>query len=164
MDCNFKTAEGRFNFRVGAVIQRGGRLLGVHDRPGDEKFHYLPGGRVQLHEAMEEALMRELREELGAGSRLARPLWLCESFFPLGGRQVHELAMYYLGELEWERLPALEGEFSLADSDGAEHCYRWLTEEEVKRARIYPIPMQESWPVLPGELTLYSDARDRRTL
>lgn len=67
--------------------------------------------------------------------------------------------MYYLGELDWERLPALEGEFSLADSDGAEHCYRWLTEEEVKRARIYPIPMQESWPVLPGELTLYSNGR-----
>ncbi len=156
-DVKFPTEAGLFNFRAAGIFVHEGRLLAMTE-PGIGHY-YLPGGRVRINEAMEEALGREVREELGVGSRLARPLWLCESFFPLGGRQVHELAMYYLGELDWERLPALEGEFSLADSDGAEHCYRWLTEEEVKSARIYPIPMQECWPVLPEEFTLYSNGR-----
>ena len=59
MDCNFMTPEGRFNFRVGAVIVRDGRLLGVHDWEDGDGFHYLPGGRVRLHETLEEALCRK---------------------------------------------------------------------------------------------------------
>lgn len=58
MDCNFRTDEGRFNFRVGAVILHDGRLLGVHDQRGDSSFNYLPGGRVRVNETMEGALAR----------------------------------------------------------------------------------------------------------
>ncbi len=117
MDCNFITAEGRFNFRAAAVISHGGRLLGMR-----------------------------------------------ESFFVLGERPVHEIAMYYLAEMDWCGLPSLREEFTLADSDGEEHNYRWLTVEEVRSARIYPVPMQKHWPELPGEFTFFSDVRDRRSL
>lgn len=162
MDCKFLTDEGLFNFRVAGVFVRGGLLLAMKERNIDH--YYLPGGRVRMNETMEEALRRETDEELGVTARVIRPLWLCESFFQLGGRPVHEIAMYYLAGLDWDRLPALEGEFTLADSDGTEHIYRWLTEDEVRSSRIYPVPMQECWPDLPESFTFYSDTRDRRNL
>ena len=161
-DVKSSTPEGLFNFRTAGVFVRNGLLLAMKEPNIDH--YYLPGGRVRMNETMEEALRREMGEELGLGARDIRPLWLCESFFVMGDRPVHEIAMYYLAELDWEGLPALEGEFTRADSDGEEHIYRWLTEEEVRSVRIYPVPMQECWPELPEEFTFYSDVRDRRTL
>lgn len=162
MDCCFQTPDGLFNFRTAGLIIRDGLLLAMTER--GIGHYYLPGGRVRMGETMEEALYRELREELGVSARVLRPLWLCESFFPLGGRPVHEIAMYYLTEPDWDGLPALEGQFTLSDSDGAEHIYRWLTPEEVRSVRIYPVPMQECWPQLPEGFTLYTDTRDRKIL
>ncbi len=162
MDCSFSTPEGLFNFRTAGIFVQNGLLLAMTE-PGIGHY-YLPGGRVRVNETMEEALCRETEEELGQRARAIRPLWLCESFFVLGERPVHEIAMYWLAGLDYGRLPALKGEFTLRDSDGQEHIYRWLTEDEVRSERIYPVPMQEAWPELPGGLTFYSDTRDRRIL
>lgn len=159
MDCKFKTPEGRFNFRVGGLFPYGGRLLAMRDAGFD--YWYLPGGRVRLHETMEQALGREIGEELGVKARITRPLWLCESFFSLNGEPVHELCLYFLGELDWHRLPSLTGSFRLADSDGQEHNFLWLTEEQVQGEPIYPLVLGESWPRLPETLTLVTDQRDR---
>lgn len=158
-DIKFDTPEGHFNFRVAGVFLYHGRLLAMKEENIDH--YYLPGGRVRMHETMEEALLREMREELGVGVRVIRPLWLCESFFELGGEPVHELALYYLAELDWDKLPFQEREFVCADTDGDEHIFRWLSEDEVRSVRIYPVPLQEGWPQLPETFTLYSDVRQR---
>lgn len=161
-DVKFPTSEGLFNFRTAGIFVHNGLLLAMKEPNIDH--YYLPGGRVRMNETMEEGLCREIGEELGLSARSVRPLWLCESFFVLGERPVHEIAMYYLAEMDWCGLPSLREEFTLADSDGEEHNYRWLTVEEVRSARIYPVPMQKHWPELPGEFTFFSDVRDRRSL
>lgn len=79
MDVTFKTPEGRFNYRVCAILLHDGKLLAMHDEVSP--YYYLPGGRVLLHETAEEAIVRELREELGVEAAIVRPLWLCQSFF-----------------------------------------------------------------------------------
>lgn len=159
MDCTFSTEEGLFNYRAGAVILREGRLLAMTEE--GIPHWYLPGGRVRLHEAMEQAVLRELREELGVNARVVRPLWLCESFFSLGSGPVHEVAMYFLVEPDWAALPGLEGDFSLVDAGGEWHQYRWLGPEEVARAELYPLVLKESFPSLPERLVLVTDDRDR---
>lgn len=158
-DCKFAGLEGRFNFRVAGLFLQEGRLLAMKEE--SIPHWYLPGGRVKLHETMEQALCREVREELGAKARVVQPLWLCESFFDLAGEPVHELCLYYLAQLDWESLPSLTGEFRRTDSDGEEHIYAWLTEEQVRSWPIYPLVMQKNWPVLPESLTLVTDERDR---
>lgn len=62
MDCTFSTLEGVFNYRVGAVIRRGGKLLTMKEE--GLSHWYLPGGRVRLREPAEQALAREIGEEL----------------------------------------------------------------------------------------------------
>ena len=63
----------RFNVRVYAVIldSRGERILiSREDLPGGLKMKF-PGGGLELGEGLEDALHREIREELGPGIQLA---------------------------------------------------------------------------------------------
>ena len=85
MDISFHTEEGRFNYRVCAVIVKGSRLLIMKDDA--LPYYYLPGGRVKLRETAEEALVREMSEELGAAVRPVRPLWLNQAFFTEAGAE-----------------------------------------------------------------------------
>ena len=84
-DLTVRLPLGRFNLRVGAVILHEGRLLAMQDEHAP--YFYLPGGRIRLHETAEDALLRELREELAMDARILRPLWAHENFFHLAGQR-----------------------------------------------------------------------------
>ena len=62
MDLTLKTKEGYFNYRVAAVIVNDGKILAQRNTKTNE--YYLPGGRVTFGETSEEALLREIKEEL----------------------------------------------------------------------------------------------------
>ena len=96
MDLTFKTEEGIFNCRVCAVFLHEGKLLVIGGQ--QPPYYYLPGGRVQLQEPMEEAVLREVREELGIEAKIIRPLWLNQGFFEedVTGERFHELCLYFL--------------------------------------------------------------------
>ena len=79
MDITFETEAGRFNYRVCAVLLDRGRILAMHDERSP--YFYLPGGRVRMGERAEDAVLREVREELGIEARIERPLWLSQAFF-----------------------------------------------------------------------------------
>ncbi len=108
MDLTFHAAEGCYNARVAAPLIRNDRLLVMRDAP--DSHDYLPGGRVRLHEPMERALLRELREELQIDARILRPLWLDQCSFRLkpSGERVHEQCRRKILPLPSEtRCPAL---------------------------------------------------------
>ena len=125
MDISFKTPQGRFNWRVAAVILRQDRLLVMRDC--DSPIFYLPGGRVMMGETALDALHRELLEELHLPIEVERPLWFHENFFRLAqtGEPFHELGLYYLATFR-ENFPFGEDTFSCRDSDGVEHQYCWM--------------------------------------
>jgi len=153
MDCTFKTPEGNFNYRVAGVVSQNDRLLVMKEK--HISHYYLPGGRVKLHESAEAALQREFEEELGLPVQIKRPLWLAESFFILEGKneKFHELCLYYLVDLPYENLPNAEI-WTQKDSDGQEHIFRWLTTEEVKKTKFYPICLKECFPSLPEHMEI----------
>lgn len=96
MDLTFHTPKGRFNYRVGAVILRDDKILLMYnDR---EKLYYTPGGRVKFGETTEEAVLREVREELSIEMEVLRPLCFHEDFYDeqCTGEFFHEIAVYYL--------------------------------------------------------------------
>ena len=62
---------------VGWLHVRDGRLLGVRTR-GRNRF-YLPGGKPEPGETEEEALLREVREELGLELSDVRPAFTVEA-------------------------------------------------------------------------------------
>ena len=156
MDLTFKTDEGRFNLRVCAVFLREGRVLAMKD--GRSPYYYLPGGRVKLHERAEEAILREVREELMIHARILRPLWLCQSFFTedVTGEHFHELCLYFLADAP--QLPFQETPFTQWEAEDKPNVFTWLPVEKLPNEYIYPVFLRTALArPLPDQLTLITE-------
>lgn len=151
MDISFKTQQGRFNYRACAVILSGDRILAMKD--GRSPYFYLPGGRVRLHETLEEAVLREVREELDVQARIVRPLWLNQGFFSedVSGERYHELCLYFLVDVSETDIPARGESFPGREAGQA---FTWLKFEALKDEYFYPLFLKEQIFELPRELTL----------
>ena len=84
----------RFSYRIAGVAIRDGKIL--VQQPEQGGYYFLPGGRAELQEPAKETLRREMQEELHADVTVGRLLWIVENFFEFGGRDFHELGMYFL--------------------------------------------------------------------
>ena len=92
------------------VAVKDGRLLLCRAKGG--RTSYLPGGHIEFGETGREALVREIREELGVESRAGRFLGVVENAFLQQGERHCEINLVY--ELESDAftgapLPSAEG-------------------------------------------------------
>lgn len=101
---------------VAAVIEDGGKILGTERGYGDYAGSWeFPGGKVELGETYEQALARELREELDAEITVDRFLSTVEFDYP----KFHLIMHCYLVHLA--------SEFTLLEH----HAARWVGVDEV---------------------------------
>ena len=156
MDITFETEEGRFNYRVCAVLLDRGRILAMHDERSP--YFYLPGGRVRMGERAEDAVLREVREELGIEARILRPLWLSQSFFNEDVVRVdyHELCLYFLVDASATDLLTRGDRFRGPELRHV-HDFEWLPFERLKDEYFYPLFLKTEIYRLPDGLTLRTD-------
>ena len=156
MDITFETDEGRFNYRVCAVLLDEERILAMHDERSP--YWYLPGGRVRMGERAEDAVLREVREELGIEARILRPLWLSQSFFTedVARADYHELCLYFLLDAAGTDL-LLRGDRFRGPERRHVHDFQWLPFERLKDEYFYPLFLKTDIYHLPEGLTLRTD-------
>ena len=156
MDITFDTEEGRFNYRVSAVLLDGERILAMHDERSP--YFYLPGGRVRMGERAEDAVLREVREELGIETRILRPLWLSQSFFTedVARADYHELCLYFLLDVSGTDLLARGDRFRGPERRHV-HDFAWLPFQRLKDEYFYPLFLKTDIYHLPEQLTLRTD-------
>jgi 8-oxo-dGTP diphosphatase len=147
-----------FGIRVGAVVERDGALLLVrHDKPDQEPYWVLPGGRLEPGETIPECAERELLEETGLEGRFAGVLYVSE-FFDENRHTVDVTARVEVDE---------DGEARLGSDPEAEESseatlqeLRWVETGELEEIPLLPGWVKErlledaarGWPV--GEVYL----------
>ncbi len=156
MDITFDTSEGRFNYRVCAILLQGERLLAMHDERSP--YYYLPGGRVRMGERAEDAVLREVREELGIEARIKRPLWLSQAFFTEDVDRIgfHEMCLYFLLDASETNL-LLRGDRFRGPERRHVHDFKWLPFARLKDEYFYPLFLKTEIYHLPEGLTLRTD-------
>ncbi len=153
MDISFKTDEGKFNYRVCGIIISGGKILAMHDERSP--YYYLPGGRVTMGETAENAVIREIQEELAVTPKIVRPLWLNQSFFTedVDHLKYHELCLYFLLDISDTELLSRGESFTLVEGTHT-HTFEWLEFCRIKNEYFYPLFLKEQIFELPQQLTL----------
>ena len=156
MDIVYKTATEKFKYRVSAVICSEDRLLAVYNEEGD--YYYLPGGKVQLGEAAETAILREMEEELGVTPKILRPLWFNQSFFTeaVNGFRYHELCVYFLLDVSETDLPTRGERFAVQEGSKTHHL-EWLPFDRLQQETLHPAFLKQDVYNLPRTFTLRSE-------
>ena len=156
MDISYRENDSKFNYRVCAVMVHERAVLAMRDERSP--YYYLPGGRVKLGETAEDAVLRELREELGISAAIRRPLWLNQGFFTEDVDQLryHELCLYFLMDFAGTDLLA-RGQSFRRDEGVHSHQFTWLPFESLADAYFYPIFLKEAIFHLPEAFTLRTE-------
>ena len=109
---------------VAAILQDGDRVLATQRGYGDWKDYWeFPGGKIEPGEGPEEALVREIREELGARIAVDSYLTTVEYDYPA----FHLSMGCYLCHVA-------EGELTLREHEAA----RWLSKDELNSVAWLP--------------------------
>ena len=150
---HFDTSKGMFCVRAAAVILHEGHLLVARDA---KPAAYLPGGGVTVNEKAEDALRRELFEELGVHADVQRPLWFTERFFtdPDTNLRGHELCTYFLTDISGTDLLKKGDKFPCLDN---EETFEWVPLEKLPETDLIPAFMKtalQNIPDHPAFLTL----------
>lgn len=135
MDLTFHTEKGRFNYRVGAIILKDDQLLAVKNERSS--YYYTVGGRVHFDENCEDAVKREVYEELGIHLEVDRPLFFHENFFTEtdSHEHFHEIAVYYLMKNS-DELNNLE--CHLFTENGMQEELHWIFLDQLQDIILYP--------------------------
>ena len=156
MDISFNQENQKFNYRVCAMIISGNRILAMHDERSP--YFYLPGGRVKMGETAEQAVIREVREELHVTLKITRPLWLNQAFFTedVDGVRYHELCIYFLMDITDTDLQENGNSFILTEGKHI-HTFEWLEFDRLKDEYFYPIFLKKEIFNLPDEFTIRTE-------
>ena len=121
--------DGYINIRVGAIIQKNGKIL----MAGNDRVEYLysVGGRIQFGETAEEAVIREVEEETGVKLEVDRLGFVHENYF-IGdspakmGKRIYEISLYFYMKVPQDFTPV---SMSFTEDQDKEFL-KWVSPEE----------------------------------
>ena len=93
-------------------------------------------------ENSEDALKRELAEELGVPIKGKRLIWSVENFFTLSERKFHEISFYF--EVELHELPANGVDQYILEEEDRTYLFKWVPVEELEAYNLQPAFIKKS--------------------
>ena len=151
MDIKFETPDGIFSLRVRAIVINDNKLLAMHDERSP--YYYLVGGKVEIGETAEEAVLREVREELEIKAEIIRPVYFAQTFYTddVDGKKYHEAVLYYLLDISKTGLLSRGEKFVIHEGKHT-LTFEWLNIDGLEDKYIYPTFIKTGAKNLPDNL------------
>jgi 8-oxo-dGTP diphosphatase len=131
---------------IKAVIIRDGQILLTANKEGERVYYLLPGGGQEPGETMEAALIRECREEIGAGVEVGAFLWVREFIADHYDWAVfhglHQVEFMFACTLEAGAKPHV-GNVKDTWQTGVE----WVPLDKLSNVNLYPAVLKELIPL-----------------
>ena len=140
-DFRTKLNQTVFGVRATALIVENGRLLVIEDKDG----FYTIGGALQVNEATEDAVVREVKEELGVASRAGQLAFIVENRFNQAGIHYHNIEFHYLVDL-------LEEAPSVMQEETKSLPCRWIPLNQLHTFPLKPAFLRTALPGWNGQL------------
>ena len=111
-----------------------------------------------MGETAEEAVIREMEEELNITPRIIRPLWLNQGFFTedVDKLHYHEICIYFLLDVSDQSLPEKDEKFILRERHHT-HEFEWLAFDRLKDEYFYPVFLKTEIYHLPEAFTIRAE-------
>lgn len=140
---DFRTKVGNtvFGVRATALIVEEGKLLVVEDEDG----FYTIGGAIQVGERTEEAVIREVKEELGVKAQAGQLAFVVENRFEQAGVHFHNIEFHYLVDL-------LEDAPLTMQEDERQLPCRWIALNQLHTVPLKPGFLKTVLPEWDGQL------------
>ena len=147
-----KSNQTVFGVRATALIVKDNRLLVVEDEDG----FYTIGGAIQVDEATEDAVVREVKEELGVASRAVQLAFIVENRFEQAEVHYHNIEFHYLVDLL--------GNAPLTMQEDAKSLpCRWLALDDLHIVNLKPAFLKTALPEWDGQLRhIKLDEKEKR--
>ena len=129
---SFTYENRKFNYRVAGFITNNSKVL----LETSSKFWNMPGGRVQMGESSEEAIKRELLEEMSVVPKNITLIQVCENFFEWMGNHQQELLFVYNIEVNDDCELLIKDNFKCADA--SDKVFKWHDFTSVKKLNCLP--------------------------
>ena len=125
----------KFNFRVGLLVKKQKQVLVECNQ--DYDFVVLPGGRVKTLESSEDALIREINEEMKIDltNYNLEFIGIDENFFELDNIKYHELYFIYKIEIDENNYDFKDG---MINYDSKVNYYKWVDILDLKEVNLLP--------------------------
>ena len=127
--------------RAVGVLKKNNKIL-FQKRKGD-KFQSLPGGAIEVLKRSIDAIIREVKEEIGLINVIVeRPLWFVEYFYKFNNLKEHQYIIGYLLNIDDNNEIINTDEFDGIE-EGKNIIYKWIDVNKIKEIDIKPDYLKE---------------------
>ena len=125
----------RFGARAGAIIYNEDKTKVLLENQDNERYMF-PGGRIDIHEDSETAIVRELKEELNLETDL-KLKYIVEMFLDSSKTKYHEIGFYYLSTIKESEV---KNNFNSLDGAG---IFEWISVSDLENYKILAKPIKD---------------------
>ena len=136
MDLKIKTEAEEFHVRTCGIIKQENKFLIM--RVNKTPYYHIPGGHIEIGEDSKQAVIREIKEEIGCDVQEAKLFSIEENFWTRNNKKCHGIEFYYIIKPK-QQLQMQDCE-KIENDKGEEKLlhFKWVTLEEIKEIDLRP--------------------------
>ncbi|HEP1800342.1 TPA: NUDIX domain-containing protein [Streptococcus suis] len=153
MDFRTKVDNQIFGVRATALIIKDGKIFLTKDSKGR---YYTIGGAIEVNEVAADAVVREVKEELGVDSRVNQLAFVVENQFTHGIIDFHNIEFHFIME------PIGEMPKEMIEGKLKQTC-EWIALDNLVNLDVVPVFLAEELPNWSGQVKHIMNMKEKTT-